>query len=124
MRFFLLSIFLFSTVLSSSLTLDAADVLKEKGASERAAKSKSTDGTFVRIDEGDYFHWVINTKGEEFSFFILNADAAVEKVLEDPEKFVGKKCRVLWKESMEDIPEAGGKIKVKQVLSVEWLAKK
>lgn len=124
MRIFLLSTFLFATVLLSSPILEAADILKEKGAAESAVKSKSTDGTFVRIDEGDYFHWVISTKGEELSFFILHADAAVEKVIEDPEKYVGKKCRVLWKESMEDIPEAGGKMKVKQILSVTWLAKK
>jgi hypothetical protein len=36
---------------------------------------------------------------------------------------VGRRCRITWKASQEAIPEAGGKIDVEQVLSVEWLGK-
>jgi hypothetical protein len=92
----------------------------------KAEKTQILEGTFVRIDEGDYFHWVIKpTEGEERSFFILNPpDASVDKVVEEPAAFVGKKCRITWKASKEEIPEAGGKIDIEQVLSVEWLGKK
>lgn len=92
---------------------------KEKPA--KAGEAKTTDGTFVRIDEGDYFHFVIkDAKGEEVSFFILKGDKSVDKVTDEPEKFAGKKCRVKWKTSTENIPEAGGKMEIDQILSVEW----
>jgi hypothetical protein len=82
-------------------------------------------GSFLGIEQGDYAHWNMRAAdGMERSFFILRPDSTVEKILENPENSVGKKCRVTWKESMEDIPEAGGKIKVQQILHVEWLDKK
>ncbi len=81
-----------------------------------------TEGKFLRIDEGDYFHWVMkdSESGEEVDYFILKPDASVEAVTDDPDKFVGKKCRVTWKESTENLPEAGGKTDVQQILSVTW----
>jgi len=60
-------------------------------------------------------------KGEELSYFILKGDATVDKVLGKPKAYVGRKCRVKLKISMENIPEAGGKMEVTQVLGVEWL---
>jgi hypothetical protein len=62
--------------------------------------------------------------GEEVSYFIMRPDDSVEKVTENPEKYIGKKCRVTWKKSTENIPEAGGKMEIEQILSVEWLGKK
>lgn len=92
---------------------------------EKAAKAKTLEGTFARIDEGDYFHWVMKTPGgEERSFFIIKPDASVDKVVEAPETYVGKKCRITWQAGKQDIPEAGGKIDIEQILSVEWLGKK
>lgn len=100
---------------------------KSKGKSkdtDAKVQTQTTAGKFVRVDEGDYFHWVMTDgSGEEVSFFILNPDASVESVLNEPESYVGRKCRITWKKSMEDIPEAGGKLEVEQVLSVEWLKK-
>ena len=97
----------------------AEDSSKEKPA--KAGEAKTTDGTFVRIDEGDYFHFVIkDAKGEEVSFFILKGDKSVDKVTDEPGKFVGKKCKVKWKTLTENIPEAGGKMEIDQILSVEW----
>ena len=91
----------------------------------KAAKAKTLEGTFLRIDEGDYFHWVMKTAdGGERSFFILKPDATVDKVVEEPAAYLGRRCRITWKASQEDIPEAGGKIDVEQVLSVEWLGKR
>lgn len=90
-----------------------------------AAKAEALEGMFLRIDEGDYFHWVMATAdGGEGSFFILKPDATVDKVVEEPVAYVGRRCRITWKASQETIPEAGGKIDVEQVLSVEWLGKK
>lgn len=47
----------------------------------------------------------------------------MDKVIEAPESHVGKKCRITWKTSKENIPEAGGKIDIEQILSVEWFGK-
>jgi len=81
-----------------------------------------TEGKFLRLDEGDYYHWVMkdSESGEEVSYFIIKPEASVEAVVDNPEKYVGKKCRVTWKESTENLPEAGGKQDVEQVLSVTW----
>ncbi len=105
----------YSKVLAPEKPATSAEV---KGAGVRF-----TEGKFLRIDEGDYFHWVMkdDATGEEATYFILKPDAAVEAVVSDPEKFVGKKCRVTWKESTERIPEAGQKMDVQQILSVSWV---
>ncbi|MBL9117734.1 MAG: hypothetical protein JNJ83_22190 [Verrucomicrobiaceae bacterium] len=86
-----------------------------------ADKVLTLKGTFKGIEQGDYGHWLMaDSAGKEFSFFILQADESVDKVLEKPESFTGKTCTIRWKNSKEDIPEAGGKIDVEQILSVEW----
>lgn len=87
--------------------------------------NQTTTGTFTGLEEGDYTHWAMkNEKGETVSFFILKSDAVIDKVVENPAPYVGRKCRVTWKSSRENIPEAGGKIRIEQILSVEWLDKK
>lgn len=103
-----------------------AALKKGKGAAGKPkAAAKLTDGTFLGIEEGDYFHWKMRTAdGDEVSYFILKPDASVDKVIENPEAHIGKKCRVTWKASTENLPEAGGKAEIEQILSVEWLAKK
>ncbi len=93
-----------------------------KARSSGGAGAKVTAGVFAGIEEGDYFHWNMKTiGGEEVSYFILHPDASVDRVLEDPAAYVGRRCRVTWKKSTEDIPEAGGKMQVEQILSVQWL---
>lgn len=95
--------------------------LKKNGPAKTAAAAQVTVGIFAGIEEGDYAHWNMRTAaGKELSLFVLRPDASVEKVLENPKAFAGRKCKVTWKESTEDIPEAGGKMKVQQILSVEW----
>lgn len=103
-----------------------AALKKVKGSADKPkAVAKLTDGTFLGIEEGDYAHWNMRTvDGAEVSYFILKPDTSVDKVLENPKTYIGKKCRVTWKKSTENIPEAGGKIEIEQVLSVEWLGKK
>lgn len=97
--------------------------LKAKGGGGKAAPAaKVVEGTFTGIEEGDYFHWNMRAKtGGEISFFILKPDQTVNQVLDHPQKFVNKRCRVTWKKSTENIPEAGGKMEIEQILSVEWL---
>ncbi|MBK8038686.1 MAG: hypothetical protein IPK22_16385 [Verrucomicrobiaceae bacterium] len=96
-----------------------------KSSGKAQAAGKVVEGTFTGIEQGDYFHWNMTTKsGEEVSYFIMRPDDSVEKVTENPEKYIGKKCRVTWKKSTENIPEAGGKMEIEQILSVEWLGKK
>lgn len=81
-------------------------------------------GVFLGIEEGDYSHWRMKDgKGEEVSLFILQPEASVDAVLEKPEDFVGKRCTVTWKKSMETIPEAGGEMEVEQIFGVKWLEK-
>lgn len=106
--------------------------LKGKGGSSKGGSSSkaapafhASTGTFTGIEEGDYSHWLMRTdSGEELSLFILNPTASVDKVIASPKQYKGRKCRVQWEESMENIPEAGGRIKVQQILNVEWLGKK
>ncbi len=89
-----------------------------------AAAGAMVEGVFTGIEEGDYAHWNIRTKDGERSFFILKPDASVEKALKDPKAHIGKTCRVKWKKSTEEIPEAGGKMEIEQIVSVEWIASK
>ena len=83
---------------------------------------QTTTGSFKGIEQGDYGHWnMTDAAGKELSFFILQPDASVDKVLEDAVPFVGKSCEIQWKKSKEDIPEAGGAMMIEQILSVKWL---
>lgn len=102
-----------------------ATLKKAKPAGKaQASATKTAEGIFTGIEQGDYFHWNMKTKsGEERSFFILKPADSVSKVCDGPEPFVGKPCRVTWKASTEFIPEANQKMDIEQVLSVEWLAK-
>lgn len=86
------------------------------------AAALTVDGVFLGVEQGDYTHWNIKTKeGTERSFFVLQTDAGIDKVLEDPKPYQGKSCRIMWKKSVEEIPEAGGRMEIEQVVSVEWL---
>lgn len=93
-----------------------------KARSSGGAGARVMAGVFAGVEEGDYFHWNMRTTGgEDVSYFILHPDASVDRVLEDPAAYVGRRCRVTWKKSTEDIPEAGGRMQVEQILSVQWL---
>lgn len=109
---------------ASSATEDASQkTFASAGKGDiQGATLNVTEGKFLRLDEGDYYHWVMKDAetGEEVSYFIIKPDASVEAVVDNPDKFVGKKCRVTWKESTENLPEAGGKQDIEQVLSVTW----
>ena len=97
--------------------------LKDDGTAKPKA-ALTAEGTFTGIEQGDYAHWNMRTKAGEISFYILKPDASVEKVLANPKPFVGRKCRITYKKTTENIPEAGGKMEIQQIVSVEWTAKK
>ena len=93
-------------------------------AGPAAAGSKGTkgqtDGTFAGIEQGDYAHFELkDTKGKPHSYFILRPDNSVQSYLDNPTKLKGRKVRVFWEERNEEIPEAGGKQKIKVVTKVE-----
>lgn len=86
-----------------------------------APKLQTTQGIFLGIEQGDYAHWKIRkANGKEASFFILRPDDAVKKALAKPQDYTGQTCRVHWQKTAKEIPEAGGKQVVKQIVSVEW----
>lgn len=100
---------------------DFVAALKSKGSGNAAKEAQSVDGVFLGIEQGDYAHWNMRaTDGRELSLFILRPGSSVSKVLDNPEAFTGRKCRVTWKKSTENMPEAGGNLQVEQIMDVEW----
>ena len=87
-------------------------------AESRASKGHS-DGTFVEIEQGDYAHFVIKTKAGRESFFVLRPDKSVQSFIDNGSKLKGRKVRVHWEERNENIPEAGGKQRIKVVTKVD-----
>lgn len=111
--------------LTTNCTAFVAALKKGQAGTKKAAAAKVIEGTFTGIEEGDYAHWNMRSKaGDDVSLFILNPGASMDKVLENPQAYIGRKCRVTWKKTTENIPEAGGKMEVEQIVSVEWLGKK
>lgn len=98
-----------------------AALKKKAGPAAKVAAGASLEGVFTGIEEGDYAHWTMKTAAGERSFFILKPHPSIEQALAQPAKFKGKRCRITWKKSMEEIPEAGGRMEVEQVLDVRWI---
>lgn len=96
----------------------------KKGKAVGEADAEWVEGVFTGIEQGDYAHWNMKTKdGGERSFFVLKAGGAMGKVLDHPDEYAGRPCRVKWRKSTENIPEAGGRQEIEQVLAVEWMEK-
>ena len=102
----------------------ASEVPRYAGAlagENNGGATQSAQGTFTGIEEGDYAHFKLRgSNGEERSFFILQTDAAIERVLADPQEYEGRTCRVRWERRSENIPEAGGPMEIDVLLGVEW----
>ena len=100
-----------SLLLTLVLTLTAS-------AESRALKG-TTDGTFAGIEQGDYAHFLLkDKKGKAESYFILRPDKSVQSFVDNAQKLKGRKIRVYWEERQENIPEAGGKQRIKVVTKV------
>jgi len=113
--------------LTEKLNADAATFIAAlENDTDSAAKAPGNlttiTGTFLGIEQGDYFHWKMRAAdGGEISFMVLRPDESVQSVLDDPEKFVGRRCQVQTLTTTEDLESAGGKLKVEHVLAVIWL---
>jgi hypothetical protein len=90
-------------------------------AGTEAAGGQAVEGVFLGIEQGDYAHWKMrDSKGAERSFFILQTDVAIDRVLADPQEYEGRACRVRWERRNEEIPEAGGRMDIDVLTAVEW----
>ena len=102
----------------SFLALLAASSLCFAGAKE--SNKGTTAGTFTGIEQGDYAHFQIKDgKGAAQSYFILQPDKSLQSYLDKPAKFKGKPVVVHWEEREENIPEAGGKQRIRIVTKVD-----
>lgn len=80
------------------------------------------DGTFSGIEEGDFFHLDLEqADGEILTFFVITRDKSVDPFINDQAKERGKKIRVHWTEKMQDVPDAGGIIRLKVCDRIEIL---
>ncbi len=80
------------------------------------------DGTFSGVEEGDFFHLDLEqADGEVVTFFVITRDKSVDPFLNDPAKETGRKIRVHWTEKMQDVPDAGGIIRLKVCDRIEIL---
>jgi hypothetical protein len=96
-------------------------VYREINAGAAAAGDQTIEGVFLGVEQGDYAHWKMRDRhGNERSFFILQTDAALERVLADPQEYEGRACRVRWERRKEEIPEAGGRMDLDVLTGVEW----
>jgi hypothetical protein len=88
---------------------------------EGGGEDGKVEGVFTGIEQGDYPHWKLREEdGTERSFFILETNDAIERVLADPQEYEGRACRVRWERRSENIPEAGGPMEIDVLLGVEW----
>ena len=107
-------------------TTETTEKVAEKPAetpkSEKSSQNEQVfEGTFQGIEQGDYAYFKVKNAKEEKSFMVFNADETYDKISASPEKFVGKKVKVSWIATKEDVPEAGGKIDVEKYIKAEIL---
>ena len=102
-------------------TIIAVTLAFAVSASGESRVSKgTTDGTFAGIEQGDYAHFLVKTaKGKQESYFVLRPHKSVQAYLDNPTKLKGRRIRVHWEERNENIPEAGGKQRIKLVTKVD-----
>lgn len=107
----------FALVLLPILTSPIAAAAEGK---EKIFGQGSTDGTFVEIEQGDYFYFVIkDKKGERVAFPLLTEPPSVAPYSKKPAAFVGKPVRVYWQDKSRHVPEAGGMVRDKICVRVE-----
>lgn len=94
-------------------------LLASTAHADRVLATGTVDGVFVRLDQGDYMHFVIkDARGKEQDFFVTKGDSTVDAFLKSPERYKGRKVRVKWQEVMSVVPEAGGQMRLREVVSV------
>lgn len=86
------------------------------GSAKVIAKGEAR-GVFKEISWGDYPHFVMtDKKGKEINFFCTDACGPF---MDTPKKFAGKKVRVRWQEIERYIPEAGGVLPIREIITIE-----
>ncbi|HEV3410420.1 MAG TPA: hypothetical protein VG095_09000 [Chthoniobacterales bacterium] len=97
------------TFLALAVVLATASGRLVHAADEKGA-SGTTEGIFVGVEKGDYTHFLIkNKQGKQESFIVLKENKSMEPWLNTPTAVKARRLRVHWK--MQNIPEAGGKVK-------------
>jgi hypothetical protein len=89
-------------------------------ADQPKAVLETLSGTYITTETGDYLHAVI--KGDdntEYSFFLSEdfPEARVPEMMEG--LWDGKAVKVQWRKVERDIPEAGGRIEIDEIVSIE-----
>jgi hypothetical protein len=94
----------------------------EKSKEEVSDKQQVTVGTFIEIEQGDYFYFKIKPEnGDEKSLMVLKGDDTYEKIAANPDKFKGAKVKVTWEAKKQNIPEAGGEMDIEEYIKAEIL---
>ncbi|MGC2857479.1 hypothetical protein ACM64Y_18565 [Novispirillum sp. DQ9] len=82
---------------------------------------EETTGVFAGIEFGDYAYLLLTVGGEDLSFMMLRPDDTLERLLDSPDRYVGRTITVVWQTVTETLPEAGGPVEVTMALSVKGL---
>lgn len=107
--------------MAERLASEVPRYIEALGAGKPEENAQTAEGAFTGIEQGDYAHFKLReSNGEERSFFILQTDAAIDRILADPQEYEGRNCRVRWERRSENIPEAGGSMEIDVLLGVEW----
>lgn len=94
----------------------------EKPKEEANSNQQVTEGTFVGIEQGDYFYFKVKPEnGDEKSFMVLKGDDTYEKIAANPDKFKDAKVKVTWEAKKQNIPEAGGEMNIEEYIKAEIL---
>lgn len=109
------------SLMSGALALGLALVMPNASeAADKILSSGTMDGTFLRLDQGDYAHFVIkDNAGKEQDFFVIKGDSTIDAIVAAPAKYKGRKVSVKWQVVMTDIPEAGGQTKIRKLVSIK-----
>lgn len=108
--------------MSERLTSEVPRYVEALADGDEAKGGSTARGVFTGIEQGDYAHFKLReSDGTELSFFILQTDAAIDRILADPQEYEGRACKVRWERRSENIPEAGGPMEIDVLLGVDWL---
>ena len=75
---------------------------------------------FCLLLAGAVHRTLIEAEEGEKSFFLLNPDNSVGPIMENPDKVVGRKIRVYWKQQKEQLPDGGPPQLVETCTRVEF----
>jgi hypothetical protein len=94
----------------------------EKPKEEATGNQQVTEGTFVGIEQGDYFYFKVKPEnGDEKSLMVLKGDDTYEKISANPDKYKGAKVKVTWEAKKQNVPEAGGEMDIEEYIKAEIL---